>query len=531
MLIRRPGISFANHSDAAPGLASHAPVASRPDDDLLGTAPLGDWSLSHLRAVSELLPSGIVIAQAPSGRILHGNARARRILRRDVTRTKSSSCKARAAWFDADGRLVSAAEFPLARAAAGEAVDGMGLQFERGDGTLGWIRVSAAPVRNAAGTVVFAIATVEEVPRRPQPGTRTLFEHSPLEIMVLRVGSDGVVRAEECDAAFYCTTGLRADQVIGQPIQDAMGEIGAGLAEDCHICLAQGAFERQHTLRLGGGERVVRSYYRPLPDEQTGVRRVLLTQIDLTESRRVEGAVRQAMRLEAIGQLTGGVAHEFNNVLTAVLGNLDLLTRRLVDARQLRWAQSATAAARRGATLTHQLLAYARKQFMAPAATDIPACVGAMTELIRGVLGSRITLVTEFDPATWPALADPAQLELALLNLLTNARDAMPEGGRVQLSTSNCPADNPALPAELERGDYVLLAVADTGIGMPPDILARAMEPFFTTKGVGEGSGLGLSQAYGVARQLGGTIRLRSEPGKGTAAHIFLPRAVPAASL
>ena len=476
-----------------------------------------------MQAVSELLPSGIVIAQAPSGLIVHRNARAKHMLRRDFGSKAQPSDHTPAALFHPDGRPVPAAEVPLTRAAAGEAVDAIGLQFERGDGTRGWAQIGAVPVRNEAGTVVFAIATFEEMAKRTQPDTSTLFEHSPLDILVLRVADDGVVTTEACNAAFYHSSGFRPEQVIGWPIETAMGEAGARLAADCLICIGHGEFERQHTLSFPAGERVVRSYYRVLPDERAGSRRMLLTQIDLTESRRAE----RAKRLEAIGQLTGGVAHEFNNLLTAVLGNLDLLTRRLVDERQLRWAQSATVAARRGASLTHQLLAYARKQFMAPAATDIPACVGAMTERIRSSLGSRITLVTEFDPQTWPALADPAQLELALLNLLSNARDAMPEGGRVYLSASNCSTGDAGLPSELERGDYVLLAVADTGIGMPPDILARALEPFFTTKEVGAGSGLGLSQAYGVARQLGGTVRLRSEPGEGTAAHIFLPRALP----
>lgn len=166
-----------------------------------------------------------------------------------------------------------------------------------------------------------------------------------------------------------------------------------------------------------------------------------------------------------------------------------------------------------------------RKQFLEPVATDIPAAVGGMTELIRGSLGSRISLTTEFAARTWPALADPAQLELALLNLVVNARDAMRLGGSLSLSTDNCARAHANLPSELEPRDYVCLRVADTGVGMPPEVLARAVEPFFTTKQIGEGSGLGLSQAYGYARQLGGTLRLHSAVGQGTAAEMFLPRA------
>ena len=367
------------------------------------------------------------------------------------------------------------------------------------------------------------LALRAEALRQATARNKALFEHSPLNILVLAIGEAGVT-IEECNPAFCRSTGLAAGQVVGQPVEAALGDTGAVLAADCRAALLDGGFDCQHTLRFPVGERVLRSYYQPLPDAPAGPRRVLLSQIDLTDSRRVEAALRQAMRLEAIGQLTGGVAHEFNNLLTAVLGSLDLLSRRLADERQLRWVEIATSAAQRGAVLTNQLLSYARKQFMAPAATDIPACLGNMMELIRGSLGSRIALATAFDPGTWPALADPAQLQLALLNLLVNARDAMPNGGQVTLSTQNRPAGHPDLPPDLEPGDYVLLVVADTGIGMPPDTLAKALEPFFTTKAFGEGSGLGLPQAFGVARQLGGTLRLHSAAGDGTAAHLFLPR-------
>jgi signal transduction histidine kinase len=250
----------------------------------------------------------------------------------------------------------------------------------------------------------------------------------------------------------------------------------------------------------------------------------MLTQVDLTETRRVENALRQTMRLEAIGQLTGGVAHEFNNLLTAVLGSLELLSRTQREERQQRWVQTAVTAAKRGAVLTQQLLAYARKQFLAPAPTHIPTAVAAVMELIRGTLGSRIVLTVDFAAETWLARADPAQLELALLNLVVNARDAMPSGGRLTLSTRNVTGGSLGLPGELEPGDYVCLSVTDTGLGMAADVLAHAMEPFFTTKDFGQGIGLGLSQAYGVVRQLGGTLCLVSRPGEGTQVEVFLPR-------
>ncbi len=389
-----------------------------------------------------------------------------------------------------------------------------------------WRRATPMPgggvvliVRPEAGDVAAAL-------RRAETRIRELFERAPTDMLVLQVREDGAVLIEEGNAAFCRTTGLVLADLRGCPIESALEPVTAGiLAGNARISVEHGDFECQHNLQFPVGERLVRTYYRPMPDDGGGIRRVLLTQIDLTENRRIEIALRQALRLEVVGQLTGGVAHDFNNLLTAILGSLELMGRAPTDERQRRWIRVATEAAQRGATMTQQLLSYARKQFLAPTATDVPAAIGAMMELLRGSLGSRITLQTDFDAATWSAHTDIAQLELALMNLMVNARAAMPNGGRLLLSTRNVTRYMPDLPAELEPGSYVVLTVVDTGIGMEPDVLARAMEPFFTTKGVGEGSGLGLSQAYGFARQLGGTLRLTSQPGIGTKAEIFLPRA------
>ncbi len=518
-----------------------------------GTLSTSVPSLTDLQfhALIDILPIGVILAEAPSGRIIRGNDSLQAILRRPIVLAANFAGYAQAGWRDAAGAPLAAADQPLARAIAGEAVPGEVLQVTHGDGTHGWVRVAAVPIRDGHGRVAFAIATVDDIEaerqaqadlerivalrtaalQRSQSQTRTLFEHSPLDILVLTVDAAGGVTVAECNLAFCRTTGLQAADIAGCPVELALGpQTGAAIAADCRICLAQGGFECQHTLAYPLGDRVVRAYYRSLPDSGGDGRRVLLTQLDLTESRRVETALRQAMRLEAVGQLTGGIAHEFNNLLTVILGSLELLARHLTDDKHLRWVSIAISAAQRGAALTQQLLAYARKQFMAPDTMDIPAALGAMTELIRSSLGSRITLGAEFPPDTWPALADPAHVHLAVLNLLANAREAMPHGGRVALATANLPSGHEELPAELEPGDYVLLSVTDDGPGMTPDILARAMEPFFTTKGIGEGSGLGLSQAYGVARQLGGTVRLHSAPGQGAMAQLFLPRASPSAA-
>ena len=245
---------------------------------------------------------------------------------------------------------------------------------------------------------------------------------------------------------------------------------------------------------------------------------------EIAERKKAEAALMQAQRLEAIGQLTGGVAHDFNNLLTAVIGNLELLRPALTSDRKVRQADAALQAARRGGELTRQLLAYARKQHVEPRPVDANAVVMRMRDLLGRSLGGLVSIETDLAPDLWFALTDPVQLESIVLNLAINARDAMPEGGRVRIVTRNIPGAAGSLPAELERRDYMLLIVEDEGSGMPPEVLAKAFEPFFTTKDIGKGSGLGLAQVHGVVQQFGGTARLRSTVGAGTVVEVFLPR-------
>ncbi|PPQ28150.1 ATP-binding protein [Rhodopila globiformis] len=246
---------------------------------------------------------------------------------------------------------------------------------------------------------------------------------------------------------------------------------------------------------------------------------------EIDERKEAEAALMQAQRLEAVGQLTGGIAHDFNNLLTAVIGNLELLRAGLTAERATRQADAALAAARRGGDLTRQLLAYARKQYVEPRPVDANAVVMRMRDLLGRSLGGLVSIETDLATALWPALADPAQLESIVLNLAINARDAMPDGGRVRIATRNVDATTDTLPTELQRRDYVLVMVEDAGVGMTPEVLAKAFEPFFTTKEIGKGSGLGLAQVHGVVQQLGGTARLHSVVGAGTRVEVFLPRA------
>lgn len=232
--------------------------------------------------------------------------------------------------------------------------------------------------------------------------------------------------------------------------------------------------------------------------------------------------LRQSQKMEALGQLTGGIAHDFNNLLTVIVGGLDLITKRSEDPKLKRYAENALSAAERGARLTGQLLAFSRVQRLEVRPTHVAPLIQNMRPLLRNVLGPGITKQFDLEEAMLPVMADPTQLEVAVLNLAINARDAMPEGGFLTFASRRIEVkDDP----ELADGEYIELTISDTGTGMPTDVLDRAFEPFFTTKEVGKGTGLGLSMVYGMARQSGGTARIESTPGEGTAVKLYFRKA------
>jgi signal transduction histidine kinase/CheY-like chemotaxis protein len=241
----------------------------------------------------------------------------------------------------------------------------------------------------------------------------------------------------------------------------------------------------------------------------------------VTAREKAQEQLRQAQKMETIGQLTGGVAHDFNNLLMAVMGNLDLLRKRLPDDPRLqRLVEGAMQGAERGASLTQRLLAFARQQDLRAVSVDLRALIEGMVDLLERSLGPRVELRLDIPQGLPPARIDANQLELAILNLAINARDAMPDGGRIYIGVAEYHAKGDAV---LVPGRYLKLSVADTGSGMPPEILKRAIEPFFSTKQVGKGTGLGLSMVHGLAVQLGGTLQLTSTAGKGTCATLVLP--------
>jgi signal transduction histidine kinase/CheY-like chemotaxis protein len=247
------------------------------------------------------------------------------------------------------------------------------------------------------------------------------------------------------------------------------------------------------------------------------------------EREAAEAQLRQMHKMESIGQLTGGIAHDFNNMLAIVIGSLDMARRRLgedSDPRVIKGIDNATEGAQRAAQLTARLLAFSRQQPLDPQPTDVNKLVGGMSELLRRTIGEDVRVESVLAGGLWRASIDANQLENALINLCVNARDAMPGGGKLTIETANAHLDDgyAATHDEVTPGQYIMVSVADSGTGMPPDVVARAFDPFFTTKGVGKGTGLGLSQVFGFVKQSRGHVKIYSEPGEGTIIKIYLPR-------
>jgi len=322
--------------------------------------------------------------------------------------------------------------------------------------------------------------------------------------------------------------GIRArlEDVTGRPIWNTPWFTGtAGMSETIKAAVsrvAQGKAENFGIrLKLPTGERAFEFSLRPVKDEGGKVVALVPEAIDITGRLKAEQALHQAQKMEAIGNLTGGIAHDFNNLLMAVLGSLQLVRKKLPpDPRIIRLLDNAMEGATRGAALTQRMLSFARRQDLKPAPVDLPSLVRGMSELLSHAIGPAIRVETHFPLELARVMADKSQLELAILNLCINARDAMPDGGTITIGARE----------ELGRADeglpqdhYVCLWVADTGTGMDAETLKRAGEPFFTTKGLGRGTGLGLSMVYGLAAQLQGSLLLKSWPGAGTTAEIWLP--------
>ena len=359
--------------------------------------------------------------------------------------------------------------------------------------------------------------------RQSEEQFRTLYRRTPLPLHSLN--AEGII--EHVSDAWLALMGYPREEVVGRPLINFMTEESARrrMQEDMPKLLAAGELKETayRVVTKSGDIRDVLLSATVERDAAGNVASIVGGLVDVTERKRAEEALRQAQKIEAVGQLTGGVAHDFNNLLAVVLGNLELLRKRLPDDPKLaQMVDHAMQAGQRGAALTQRMLAFARRQDLKPEPVDVPNLVRGITDLLQRSVGPMVRIETRFSLDLPPAQVDANQLELALLNLAVNARDAMPEGGLITIGARE-KALGPNHASGLAAGRYVVVAVTDTGQGMDEATLARAMEPFFTTKGVGQGTGLGLPMVHGLAAQSGGRLMLRSRPGHGTTAEIWLP--------
>ncbi len=367
--------------------------------------------------------------------------------------------------------------------------------------------------------------------RRSEERIRERYRLTPLPLLAL--GVDGTV--EQVSEAWLDLLGYSRQEVLDRPLSAFLTEEARrrGDLDWDRVCASDAVFDVQTRLVASNGE--VRDVVVSLRRECDAVGRVtgaLGGLVDITARIQAEAALRQAQKIEAIGQLTGGVAHDFNNLLSVVMGNLEMIAKRLPDdPRMKRQVDSALQATQRGASLTERMLSFARRQDLMPEAVDIGRLVAGMSDLLKNAVGTQVSIVQDFPSGTPAAMVDGNQLELSLINLAVNARDAMPEGGTLVIQARE-DVVGPGHPQGVKPGRYVVLSVSDSGIGMDEATLARAREPFFTTKGIGKGTGLGLSMVHGVAEQSGGALVLRSTVGSGTVAEIYLPESEhPAATM
>ncbi|MDN3574996.1 hybrid sensor histidine kinase/response regulator [Methylobacterium longum] len=438
----------------------------------------------------------------------------------------------------------------IQRAMAGEATFSADLplrMMRRGQYEDTWFTFSYSPVREEDGRVAGMFCCCVET----TAGVRSQAELAELNIDLerqvaersrerdrlwrntqdIQVIIDGAGVFHAVNPAFTAILGWTPEDVIGRPVFDFVLPDDEALTSRAleHARVESLPVVENRYRHKQGGFRWISWVAAPEAELIYASGRHITAEKEQAEAlSRTEEALRQAQKMEAVGQLTGGLAHDFNNLLAGISGSLELMQTRMQQGRLTdvdRYMTAAQGAAKRAAALTHRLLAFSRRQTLDPKPTDVSRLAMGMHELIQRTVGPGILVEVVGATGAWPALVDPPQLENALLNLCINARDAMPDGGTITIETANKWMDERAARQhDMPEGQYLSLAVTDTGTGMSPEVVARAFDPFFTTKPIGEGTGLGLSMIYGFAQQSGGQVRIYSEVGQGTTVCIYLPR-------
>jgi len=390
---------------------------------------------------------------------------------------------------------------------------------------------SYTPVRDEAGTVAGLFCACTETTAHVAADRRSSAERDRLFGMTRDLFGvatfDGYLKT--INPAWSSVLERPHDQLIAMPFSEIIHPDDLAATAAVVETLMSGEPVHQFHVRLLKADGTPVSFaWSAVPDDDVASGIFYTVGRDITEEQNREEMLRQSQKMEAVGQLTGGLAHDFNNLLTGMMGNLELLQVRVARGRLDdldRFITAAQGAGRRAAALTQRLLAFSRRQTLDPKPTEAHHLVHGMEDLLRRTVGPEIAVEVVDTPDLWPAMIDGTQLESALLNLSINARDAMPQGGRITIEAANKRLDHrAALQHDMEPGEYLSICVTDTGTGMTPDVIERAFEPFYTTKPIGQGTGLGLSMVYGFARQSGGQVRIYSEVGMGTTVCIYLPR-------
>jgi PAS domain S-box-containing protein len=430
-------------------------------------------------------------------------------------------------------------------------------RFIHKSGKAFWVRINVGPIRDPEGRFLYSLGVIEDIDEHRRmvealeaseqqlreltrhleelAGQRTrqlessraqlqaFFETSPDWLTFIRARRDGQFTYADINAACEQAYGLPRAEVIGRTPESVLGDEAAREPmQRLRACIRTGLPQHYVASRtIANRTRTIDVMFALVPGEtDTGDRFIITAARDVTEREELEAQLHQAQKLEAVGKLTGGVAHDFNNLLAVIMGNAELAKRR-VSGRAASLMDNILRAGDRGVTLTRQLLSFSRHEAGSRELLDLSAEMPRIADMLRASLRGDIELRVTMDESVWPIEADPSELEIALLNLAVNGRDAMPSGGLFEITVTNDPL---GAPAQGLPGPCVSIACRDTGTGIPPEVIDRVVDPFFTTKEQGSGTGLGLSQVYGFARQSGGGVTISSSPGQGTTVSICLPR-------